>query len=432
MRMLDVIDRKRNGHQLCDQELAFFVQGVVEGTIPDYQISALLMAIYFQGMTDEEQASLTMKMLASGDQLDLSAISGVKVDKHSTGGVGDKTSLPLAAMVAALGIPVPMISGRGLGHTGGTLDKLEAIPGYRIDLSEAEFIDQVARDGLAIVGATGEVAPTDKKIYALRDVTDTVDSIPLIASSIMSKKIASGTDALVIDVKTGAGAFMKTLDDSRALAKALVTIGQQVGLDCKAIISDMNQPLGNKIGNALEIEETIDLLKGQGPADLLELVLTLGSYMAVMGGKATDSEQGRAKLLQTIEDGSALAKFKQLVIDQGGDARVIEDYTVMPQAKYKIAYQAKRSGVLAKLTADEIGKAAMVLGGGRQQAEDQLDYAVGIELHKKLGDPVETGEPILTIYSNQPEIQDALALLDDGIEISDQVEVPDLIHEVIE
>lgn len=432
MRMLDVIDRKRNGHQLCDQELAFFVQGVVEGTIPDYQISALLMAIYFQGMTDEEQASLTMKMLASGDQLDLSAISGVKVDKHSTGGVGDKTSLPLAAMVAALGIPVPMISGRGLGHTGGTLDKLEAIPGYRIDLSEAEFIDQVARDGLAIVGATGEVAPADKKIYALRDVTDTVDSIPLIASSIMSKKIASGTDALVIDVKTGAGAFMKTLDDSRALAKALVTIGQQVGLDCKAIISDMNQPLGNKIGNALEIEETIDLLKGQGPADLLELVLTLGSYMAVMGGKATDSEQGRAKLLQTIEDGSALAKFKQLVIDQGGDARVIENYTVMPQAKYKIAYQAKRSGVLAKLTADEIGKAAMVLGRGRQQAEDQLDYAVGIELHKKLGDPVETGEPILTIYSNQPEIQDALALLDDGIEISDQVEVPDLIHEVIE
>ena len=432
MRMLEVIDRKRNGHQLCDQELAFFVQGVVEGTIPDYQISALLMAIYFQGMTDEEQASLTMKMLASGDQLDLSAISGVKVDKHSTGGVGDKTSLPLAAMVAALGIPVPMISGRGLGHTGGTLDKLEAIPGYRIDLSEAEFIDQVARDGLAIVGATGEVAPADKKIYALRDVTDTVDSIPLIASSIMSKKIASGTDALVIDVKTGAGAFMKTLDDSRALAKALVTIGQQVGLDCKAIISDMNQPLGNKIGNALEIEETIDLLKGQGPADLLELVLTLGSYMAVMGGKATDSEQGRAKLLQTIEDGSALAKFKQVVIEQGGDARVIENYTVMPQAKYKIAYQAKRSGVLAKLTADEIGKAAMVLGGGRQQAEDQLDYAVGIELHKKLGDPVETGEPILTIYSNQPEIQDALALLDDGIEISDQVEVPDLIHEVIE
>lgn len=432
MRMLDVIDHKRNGHQLSDQELAFFVQGVVEGTIPDYQISALLMAIYFQGMTDEEQASLTMKMLASGDQLDLSAISGVKVDKHSTGGVGDKTSLPLAAMVAALGIPVPMISGRGLGHTGGTLDKLEAIPGYRIDLSEAEFINQVARDGLAIVGATGEVAPADKKIYALRDVTDTVDSIPLIASSIMSKKIASGTDALVIDVKTGAGAFMKTLDDSRALAKALVTIGQQVGLDCKAIISDMNQPLGNKIGNALEIEETIDLLKGQGPADLLELVLTLGSHMAVMGGKVDDLEEGRAKLLQTIEDGSALANFKQLVIDQGGDARVIEDYTVMPQAKYKIAYQAKRSGVLAKLTADEIGKAAMVLGGGRQQAEDQLDYAVGIELHKKLGDPVETGELILTIYSNQPEIQDALALLDDGIEIADQVEVPDLIHEVIE
>lgn len=432
MRMIDVIGHKRNGGTLSDAELDFFVQGVVGGTIPDYQISALLMAIYFQGMTDAEQATLTMKMLESGDRLDLSAIPGIKVDKHSTGGVGDKTSLPLAAMVAALGIPVPMISGRGLGHTGGTLDKLEAIPGYRIDLTEGEFIDQVAHDGLAIVGATGEVAPADKKIYALRDVTDTVDSIPLIASSIMSKKIASGTDALVIDVKTGAGAFMKTLDDSRALAKALVTIGQQVGLDCKAIISDMNQPLGNKIGNSLEIEETLDLLKDRGPAGLLDLVLTLGSQMAVMGGKASDLNEGREMLLRTIADGSALAKFKQMIIAQGGDPNVVDDYTVMPQAKYKIAYQANRSGVVTKLTADEIGMAAMVLGGGRQQADDQLNYAVGIELHKKLGDPVEAGETILTIYSNQPEIQAALALLDDGIEIGDHVEVPELIHEVIE
>lgn len=432
MRMIDVVDHKRNGGTLSDAELDFFVQGVVGGTIPDYQISALLMAIYFQGMTDAEQATLTMKMLESGDRLDLSAIPGIKVDKHSTGGVGDKTSLPLAAMVASLGIPVPMISGRGLGHTGGTLDKLEAIPGYRIDLTEVEFIDQVSHDGLAIVGATGEVAPADKKIYALRDVTDTVDSIPLIASSIMSKKIASGTDALVIDVKTGAGAFMKTLYDSRALAKALVTIGQQVGLDCKAIISDMNQPLGNKIGNSLEIEETLDLLKGRGPADLLDLVLTLGSQMAVMGGKASDLNEGRKMLLRTIADGSALAKFKQMIIAQGGDPNVVDDYTVMPQAKYKIAYQANRSGVVTKLTADEIGMAAMVLGGGRQQADDQLDYAVGIELHKKLGDQVEAGETILTIYSNQPEIQAALALLDDGIEIGDHVEVPELIHEVIE
>lgn len=286
MRMVDIIDAKRNGHELTDDQLQFFVDGVVDGSIPDYQVSALLMAIYFQGMTSEEQTSLTMKMMHSGTHLDLSAIPGTKVDKHSTGGVGDKVSLPLAAMVAATGIPVPMISGRGLGHTGGTLDKLEAIPGFKVEISEADFIRQVADEKLAIVGATGEVAPADKKIYALRDVTDTVDSIPLIVSSIMSKKIASGTDALVIDVKTGAGAFMKTLDQSRALAHALVGIGKQAGLQCMAVISDMNQPLGNKVGNSLEIEESLDVLKGRGPADLTELVLTLGSYMVVMGGKA--------------------------------------------------------------------------------------------------------------------------------------------------
>lgn len=263
MRMVDVIDQKRNGGVLSDEQLQFFVDGVVDGSLPDYQISALLMAIYFQGMTDREQTQLTMKMMHSGERLDLSKIPGIKVDKHSTGGVGDKTSLPLAAMVAALGIPVPMISGRGLGHTGGTLDKLEAIPGFQVELSEQDFIKQVAEEKLAIVGATRDVAPADKKIYALRDVTDTVDSIPLIASSIMSKKLASGTDALVIDVKTGAGAFMKTEDSAVKLAKALVAIGKQAGLKCEAVISDMNQPLGSKIGNTLEIEETLDLLKGK-------------------------------------------------------------------------------------------------------------------------------------------------------------------------
>lgn len=304
MRMVDVIDAKRNGKTLTDDQLQFFVDGVVDGSIPDYQVSALLMAIYFQGMTSAEQTSLTMKMMHSGEHLDLSKIPGVKVDKHSTGGVGDKVSLPLAAMVAATGIPVPIISGRGLGHTGGTLDKLEAIPGFKVEISEQAFIDQVAREKLAIVGATGEVAPADKKIYALRDVTDTVDSIPLIASSIMSKKIASGTDALVIDVKTGAGAFMKTLDQSRALAHALVDIGKQAGLQCMAVISDMNQPLGNKVGNALEIEESIDVLKGKGPADLTELVLTLGSYMVVMGGKAQTPKAAR-QLLEEVVTGSS-------------------------------------------------------------------------------------------------------------------------------
>lgn len=432
MRMVDIIDTKRNGGTLSDEQLQFFVDGVVDGSIPDYQISALLMAIYFQGMTSSEQTSLTMKMMHSGERLDLHQIPGIKVDKHSTGGVGDKVSLPLAAMVAATGIPVPMISGRGLGHTGGTLDKLEAIPGFRVELSEQEFINQVAKEKLAIVGATGEVAPADKKIYGLRDVTDTVDSIPLIASSIMSKKIASGTDALVIDVKTGAGAFMKTLDQSRDLAHALVDIGKQAGLQCMAVISDMNQPLGNKIGNALEIEESIDVLKGKGPVDLTELVLTLGSYMVVMGGKAKTPDQARQLLEQTIIDGTAYDRFKAMVVAQGGDPRVMDDYQVMPQAKYQIPYLAKRAGVVTKLTADEIGTASMLLGGGRQKADDQLDYSVGIELHHKLGDRVEEGEPLLTIYSNRQEIKDVEQLLDESIEISDHGEQPTLIHEIIE
>lgn len=407
MRMVDIIDTKRNGGTLSDEQLQFFVDGVVDGSIPDYQISALLMAIYFRGMTSAEQTSLTMKMMHSGERLDLSRIPGIKVDKHSTGGVGDKVSLPLAAMVAATGIPVPMISGRGLGHTGGTLDKLEAIPGFKVELSEQEFIDQVAKEKLAIVGATGEVAPADKKIYGLRDVTDTVDSIPLIASSIMSKKIASGTDALV-------------------------DIGKQAGLQCMAVISDMNQPLGNKIGNALEIEESIDVLKGKGPADLTELVLTLGSYMVVMGGKAKTPEAARQLLEQTIADGTAYDRFKAMVVAQGGDPRVMDDYQVMPQAKYQIPYPAKRDGVVTKLAADEIGTASMLLGGGRQKADDELDYSVGIELHHKLGDTVKAGEPLLTIYSNRQEIGDVEQLLDESIEVSDHGEQPTLIHEIIE
>ncbi|MEO5290686.1 pyrimidine-nucleoside phosphorylase [Limosilactobacillus allomucosae] len=432
MRMVDVIDQKRNGGVLSDEQLQFFVDGVVDGSLPDYQISALLMAIYFQGMTDREQTQLTMKMMHSGERLDLSEIPGIKVDKHSTGGVGDKTSLPLAAMVAALGIPVPMISGRGLGHTGGTLDKLEAIPGFQVELSEQDFIKQVAEEKLAIVGATRDVAPADKKIYALRDVTDTVDSIPLIASSIMSKKLASGTDALVIDVKTGAGAFMKTEDSAVKLAKALVAIGKQAGLKCEAVISDMNQPLGSKIGNTLEIEETLDLLKGNGPKDLLELVLELGSRMVVMGQQAASLAEARAKLEQTIADGSALARFKAMIKAQHGDPNVVDDYSLMPHAKYQIEYPAQKDGVIAKLTADEIGMASMLMGGGRQKADDQLDYAVGIELHKKIGDSVQKGESIMTIWSNREDIDDVKELLDQAVAIEKSAQQPTLIHETIE
>lgn len=432
MRMVDVIDQKRNGGVLSDEQLQFFVDGVVDGSLPDYQISALLMAIYFQGMTDREQTQLTMKMMHSGERLDLSKIPGIKVDKHSTGGVGDKTSLPLAAMVAALGIPVPMISGRGLGHTGGTLDKLEAIPGFQVELSEQDFIKQVAEEKLAIVGATRDVAPADKKIYALRDVTDTVDSIPLIASSIMSKKLASGTDALVIDVKTGAGAFMKTEDSAVKLAKALVAIGKQAGLKCEAVISDMNQPLGSKIGNTLEIEETLDLLKGKGPKDLLELVLELGSRMVVMGQQAASLAEARAKLEQTIADGSALARFKAMIKAQHGDPNVVDDYSLMPHAKYQIEYPAQKGGVIAKLTADEIGMASMLMGGGRQKADDQLDYAVGIELHKKIGDSVQKCESIMTIWSNREDIDDVKELLDQAVAIKESAQQPTLIHETIE
>lgn len=432
MRMVDVIDQKRNGGVLSDEQLQFFVDGVVDGSLPDYQISALLMAIYFQGMTDREQTQLTMKMMHSGERLDLSKIPGIKVDKHSTGGVGDKTSLPLAAMVAALGIPVPMISGRGLGHTGGTLDKLEAIPGFQVELSEQDFIKQVAEEKLAIVGATRDVAPADKKIYALRDVTDTVDSIPLIASSIMSKKLASGTYALVIDVKTGAGAFMKTEDSAVKLAKALVAIGKQAGLKCEAVISDMNQPLGSKIGNTLEIEETLDLLKGKGPKDLLELVLELGSRMVVMGQQAASLAEARAKLEQTIADGSALARFKAMIKAQHGDPNVVDDYSLMPHAKYQIEYPAQKGGVIAKLTADEIGMASMLMGGGRQKADDQLDYAVGIELHKKIGDSVQKGESIMTIWSNCEDIDDVKELLDQAVAIKESAQQPTLIHETIE
>lgn len=431
MRMVDVIDHKRNGSALTKEEISAFVEGYTNGEIPDYQASALLMAIYFNGMTDEEQANLTMQMLNSGDRLDLSDIPGIKVDKHSTGGVGDKTSIPLAPMVAALGIPVPMISGRGLGHTGGTLDKLEAIPCFEVERSEAEFKKQVRDIKVAIVGATGNVAPADKKIYALRDVTDTVDSIPLIAGSIMSKKIASGTDALVLDVKTGTGAFMKEEADAVKLANALVKIGKSVGMNCMALISDMNQPLGNMVGNALEIQESIAILKGEGPEDITELVMTLGSQMVVLAKKAATLAEARAKLEEVVANGSALEVFRQMIVAQGGDPRVIEDPTLMPQAKYHFELPAPQAGYVTKMTADEIGIAAMLLGGGRQAKTDVIDYAVGIELHKKVGDAVAEGESLLTIHSNTADVANIKELLYNNIEIGTDAQPIQLVHKII-
>lgn len=431
MRMVDIIHQKRDGGALSEEQINYFVDGVVSGAIPDYQTAALLMAIYYQNMTVAERTTLTMAMLNSGDRLDLHQIPGIKVDKHSTGGVGDKVSIPLAPIVAAAGIPDPMVSGRGLGNTGGTLDKLEAIPGYQVEETEEQFIQQVADIGLAIVGTTGNIAPADKKIYALRDVTDTVDSIPLIASSIMSKKIASGTDALVFDVKTGSGAFMKTHEAAQELAQALVEIGKKAGIKSIGVITDMSQPLGNKIGNALEIEESIDLLKGKGPADLKEVTLTLGSYMAILGKKAHNFEEAYQMLESTISSGAALAKFRQMLKAQGADDRVIDDYSLMPQAKYHFDLDADQTGVIGQISANEVGIASMMLGGGRSKMDDLLDYAVGIELHKKVGDPVQKGEAILTIYSDRPDVADVKALLRNQIKVVKQVVKPQLIYETI-
>lgn len=431
MRMVDVIDAKRNGGELTEGQIRFFVDGYTAGDIPDYQASALLMAIWFNGMAPEETRLLTQAMLESGDRLDLSDIPGVKVDKHSTGGVGDKVSIPLAPLVASLGIPVPMISGRGLGHTGGTLDKLEAIPGYTVELDEGRFKEQLREVGCVIAGATGDIAPADRRIYALRDVTDTVDSIPLIAGSIMSKKIASGTDALVMDVKTGAGAFMREEEDAVALARALVDIAHGSGMEAVAVISDMNQPLGRKIGNALEIEESVELLRGEGPADLLELVLAIGSQMVVMAGLAGTPEEARPLLEAKIADGSALERFRAMVEAQGGDGSVVDDFTVMPQAAYRIDVPAPRSGVVASMAADELGIASMMLGGGRATKDDELDHAVGLVLHKKVGDPVEEGESLLTIHSNREDVSDVVDLVLDNIRIADTAEPVELVHRMV-
>lgn len=430
--MVDLIQKKRDGEQLTTEEIQFIVEGYTNGTIPDYQVSAWLMAVYFQNMTEKERADLTMAMVASGDQIDLRAIEGVKVDKHSTGGVGDTTTLVLGPLVAAAGVPVAKMSGRGLGHTGGTIDKLEAIEGFHVEITNEQFIELVNKNKIAIIGQSGNLTPADKKLYSLRDVTATVNSIPLIASSIMSKKIAAGADAIVLDVKTGAGAFMKTLEDSRELAKAMVNIGNNVGRKTMAVISDMSQPLGFAIGNALEVKEAIDTLKGEGPEDLTELCLVLGSHMVYAAGKADTLEEARQTLLKLINNGEALAKFKLFIEAQGGDGSVVDHPERLPQAKYQVELPAKSDGWVAEIIADHVGTAAMWLGAGRATKESEIDLAVGMMLNKKIGASVKAGESLVTIYSNDKEIEHVKEELYRSIILSEEkVESPRLIHEEI-
>ncbi|WIY62927.1 pyrimidine-nucleoside phosphorylase [Bacillus arachidis] len=431
MRMVDIIAKKRDGKELTTEEIQFFIKGYTNGSIPDYQVSALAMAIFFKDMSDRERADLTMAMVNSGETIDLSEIEGVKVDKHSTGGVGDTTTLVLGPLVAALDVPVAKMSGRGLGHTGGTIDKLEAVEGFHVEITKEQFIDLVNRDKVAVIGQTGNLTPADKKIYALRDVTGTVNSIPLIASSIMSKKIAAGADAIVLDVKTGAGAFMKTEEDAKELAHAMVRIGNNVGRQTMAVISDMSQPLGFAIGNALEVKEAIDTLKGEGPEDLTELVLVLGSQMVVLGKKADTLEEAREMLKEVMKNGKAIEKFKEFLSNQGGDSSIVDHPEKLPQAKYVIDVPAKTSGVVSNIVADEIGIAAMLLGAGRATKEDEIDLAVGLMLRKKVGEVVKEGESLVTIYANRENVDDVKAKIYENISVSEKAETPKLIHTII-
>ncbi len=400
MYMPELIRKKRDGGELTAEEISYIINGCVSGEVPDYQLSAFAMAVFFRGMTNAETVALTLAMRDSGDKADLSGISGVKVDKHSTGGVGDKTTLIVAPIVAACGVKVAKMSGRGLGHTGGTIDKLECFDGFTTALSEEQFAGNVNTIGIAIAGQTANLAPADKKLYALRDVTATVDQMSLIASSIMSKKLASGSDAIVLDVKTGNGAFMKKLEDSRALAKEMVSIGTMAGKKTVAVITDMDQPLGRAVGNSLEVREAIDTLRGEGPADFKEVVFALGSQMLMLAGRAADEKEARALMEGVIEDGSALDKFAQFVRAQGGDAAPVYDTSLLPVAGKTLAVTAKESGYVHRILAEDIGIACMTLGGGRETKESAIDLSVGIILEKKNGDAVSDGEVLATIYGN--------------------------------
>ena len=400
MRPYELIKAKREGKVLEGADIRAFLDGYTRGEIPDYQMSSMLMAVFFRGLSPEELGAWTRAMLESGEVLDLSDIPGVKVDKHSTGGVGDKVSLSLAPLAAACGVPVPMISGRGLGHTGGTLDKLESIPGFRVDLDVARYRQMVREVGACLIGQTATLAPADKKLYALRDVTATVDCIPLIASSIMSKKLAEGIDALVLDVKVGSGAFMKRLDDAHTLARTMIAIGQQMGRTVHALLTDMDQPLGRTVGNALEVIEAIEMLEGNAPEDYTEITLALTARMLVLGKRAHDTAGARAMLKRAIEDGSAIAKLEEIVRWQGGDPRAVRDRSRLPKARAASEVTALEDGFVTGIDSEAIGLAAMALGAGREKTTDQIDPAVGFTLLKKVGDPVDQGEPIVRVHYN--------------------------------
>lgn len=401
MRFVDIIEKKKNKLELSDEEIKFWIDGVTDETIPDYQTSALLMAIVLNGMNDHETAKLAECMMNSGDVLDLSDIKGIKSDKHSTGGVGDKTSLALGPIISACGLKLAKMSGRGLGHTGGTLDKLESIEGFNVFLKEEEFKKQVNEIGFAIIGQTGELVPADKKLYALRDVTATVDSIPLIASSIMSKKLASGSDTILLDVKYGEGAFMHTVYDAKKLARAMINIGKKLGKDTRAMITDMNQPLGNTIGNALEVKEAIETVKGNGPKDFTELVLTAGEIMLIQGKIAKNKNEARKMLEDAINSGKAFEQLKKMVKYQGGNIKQIENPSLLPQAKYQTEMKSKNTGYIDHIHSMNLGILSMKLGGGRERKEDKINYAVGLEMKVKKGDKVEKGDSLAIVYHDK-------------------------------
>ncbi len=414
-----IIEKKRDGHELNEQEIRSFIGAYAKGDLPDYQMSAMAMAIFLRGMTPREIAVLTDAMMRSGDLVDTSAIKRPKVDKHSTGGIGDKVSLILAPLVACCGLAVPMISGRGLGITGGTLDKLESIPNYRTNLSDQEFIAVIQKVGCSIIGQTKQLAPADKKLYALRDVTGTVASIPLITASIMCKKLAEGIDALVLDVKCGKGAFMRTQKDARALALSMVRVGKAMKKGMAALITDMNQPLGRTAGNALEVLESIETLKGQGPKDLTDITLAFAEEMMILGKITKSRAQARAQLEEAIADGSAFSRFRQMVELQGGDLRVIDNPSLLPQARIKVDYPAPSSGYVALADAESIGKACVVLGAGRTRTDEAVDFAVGVSGILKIGEPVKKGQPLLVIHANdEKRLADARELLKSAFKIS--------------
>jgi pyrimidine-nucleoside phosphorylase len=419
MRAYDIIQQKRDGGVVSDAQLQFMIQGLADGTVSDYQLTAFLMAVFFRGMNSNEVTALTRAMLHSGIVVDLSDVPGKKADKHSTGGVGDKISLPLAPAVAACGVAVPMISGRGLGHTGGTLDKLESIPGFRVDLDLETYRRLVKEQGCCLIGQTKEVAPADKRLYALRDVTATVDCIPLIASSIMSKKMAEGIDALVLDVKVGTGAFMKTIDDATTLAKTMVAIGSGMGKTVVARLTAMDQPIGQFVGNSLEVMESLDVLEGKGPADTVALTVELGAEMLVMGGVASDLDDGRARITASLRDGSARERFGRIIEAQHGDRRVLDDRALLPHAPKQTVVVSTHAGRLQRVNSEAVGKASMVLGGGRARAEDAVDHRVGLEIHARLGDTIAVGQPLVTLHHADVGVDAANALIKTAYVVAD-------------